>query len=88
MAEVTHEKDILCLHVGLSKGQGLTEGHAGTESGRKSIFQRRGCECGQLLGSGGMWSFQAGSPSWHMALDEGGVKGLVKSQNFNPSFSN
>lgn len=88
MAEVTQGKDTPCLHVGLSKGQGLTEGHAGTESWAKSIFQRRGCESGQLLGSRGMWSFQAGSPSWHMALDEGGIKGLVKSQNFNPSFSN
>lgn len=88
MAEVTQGKDTPCLHVGLSKGQGLTEGHAGTESWAKSIFRNRGCECGQLLGSGGMWSFQAGSPSWHMALDEGGLKRLVKSQNFNPSFSN
>lgn len=88
MAEVTQGKDTLCLHVGLSKGQGLAEGHAGTESWGKSIFQRRGCECGQLLGAGGMRSFQAGSPSWHMALDEGGIKALVKSQNFNPPFSN
>lgn len=39
MAEVTQGKDTLYLHVGLSKGQRLAEGQAGTESWGKSIFQ-------------------------------------------------
>lgn len=36
---------------------------------------------GQLLGSRELWSFQEGSPSWHVAWNEGGGKDLVKSWN-------